>query len=295
MDSWLAKFNKSNQKESSRKSSECDSSHPSTSRFLCEGEPNEKLEADQHHSETDTNDFVSDASLPSLAKNQKLMKEVIKEKKKALVSAWSDLQVFKNWLQKLEKLTVDANDLAYCKQFDFTVICFGREKNRVITQFFDLIEPVGSTAVNLYSALKKSVVSKHIPLENMVGFSSDTCNVMIGENNSLFSHLKEDISNMFVFCAPTMYLTVARLKYIKFYRYPHHDGFLVLELYEPLEAYISESLFEDISVTTENMLVTMKNSFTKIYLEFMSYSLGLMTDFNLLFQSEKPLLHKLKS
>lgn len=38
----------------------------------------------------------------------------------------------------------------------------------------------------------------------------------------------------------------------------------------------------------------MQNSFTKIYLEFMSYILEVLCDFNVLFQSEQPLLHKLK-
>ncbi|CAG9837716.1 unnamed protein product [Diabrotica balteata] len=68
----------------------------------------------------------------------------------------------------------------------------------------------------------------------------------------------------------------------------------VLEQYEPLRAYLTEYVFEDPSITTETMLETMSNLFTPVYLEFMSYSLGLMTDFNLLFQSEKPLLCKVK-
>lgn len=42
------------------------------------------------------------------------------------------------------------------------------------------------------------------------------------------------------------------------------------------------------------MLTTMINKYTKIYLEFMSCVLGLTTDFNILFQSETPLLHRLK-
>lgn len=42
------------------------------------------------------------------------------------------------------------------------------------------------------------------------------------------------------------------------------------------------------------MLLTMNNKFTKIYLEFMSYTLGLLNDFNTLFQSEASLLYKVK-
>lgn len=68
----------------------------------------------------------------------------------------------------------------------------------------------------------------------------------------------------------------------------------VLEQFEPLKAYLRVTVFEDPSVTTEQMITTMDNQFTLIYLEFMSYVLGLLTEFNLLFQSEKPLLYKVK-
>ncbi|CAG9833591.1 unnamed protein product [Diabrotica balteata] len=70
----------------------------------------------------------------------------------------------------------------------------------------------------------------------------------------------------------------------------------VLEQFQlqPLKAYFIEVVLEDPSLTTDEILSTMNNQFTQIYLEFMSYVLDLMTDFNTLFQINKPLLHKLK-
>lgn len=68
----------------------------------------------------------------------------------------------------------------------------------------------------------------------------------------------------------------------------------ILEQYEPLKAYFTEIVFEDSSYTNQTILETTQNSFTKIYLEFMSYILEVLCDFNVLFQSEQPLLHKLK-
>lgn len=67
-----------------------------------------------------------------------------------------------------------------------------------------------------------------------------------------------------------------------------------MEQFSALNSYLRVSVFEDPSRTTEDMLSTMDNKFTFIYLEFMSYVLGLTCDFNVLFQSETPLLHKLK-
>ncbi|KAF2894885.1 hypothetical protein ILUMI_11289, partial [Ignelater luminosus] len=68
----------------------------------------------------------------------------------------------------------------------------------------------------------------------------------------------------------------------------------VLEQYIPLRAYLTEAVFSDPSKTTKEMLMTMNNQFTVVYLEFMSYVLSLVTNFNTLFQSETSLLHKLK-
>ncbi|CAG5006021.1 unnamed protein product [Parnassius apollo] len=68
----------------------------------------------------------------------------------------------------------------------------------------------------------------------------------------------------------------------------------VLEQYTPLKAYLTETVFSDPSKTTEEMLITMNNQFTVVYLEFMFYVLALVTKFNVLFQSETSLLYKLK-
>jgi hypothetical protein len=69
----------------------------------------------------------------------------------------------------------------------------------------------------------------------------------------------------------------------------------VLEQYDPLLAYFRLNVFEDPSRTTESIVIAMNNVFTKVYLEFLSYILGLLVDFNVLFQSEMPLLYELKS
>lgn len=68
----------------------------------------------------------------------------------------------------------------------------------------------------------------------------------------------------------------------------------VLEQYEPLHPYLREIVFSDPSKTTESMVTTMSNKFTRVYLHFLSYVLEILTDFNKLFQSETPLLYKLK-
>jgi hypothetical protein len=69
----------------------------------------------------------------------------------------------------------------------------------------------------------------------------------------------------------------------------------VLEQFTVLNEYFRLVNFEDPSKISELIYSTMENSYSIIYLEFMSYSLGLLTNFNTLLQGEGPLLNLLKS
>lgn len=69
----------------------------------------------------------------------------------------------------------------------------------------------------------------------------------------------------------------------------------VIDQYMPLNEYFRELVFSEPFVTTNEVLRITEDEFTKIYLEFVSYILEILVDFNKLFQSEKSLLHLLKS
>lgn len=71
-------------------------------------------------------------------------------------------------------------------------VIFIDENNDVKVRFFDMLETKSGTADNLYNEFKKSLHYKGIPLTNVIGFSSDTTNVMAGDHNSVFTHLKKD-------------------------------------------------------------------------------------------------------
>ncbi|KAJ8886680.1 hypothetical protein PR048_012892 [Dryococelus australis] len=64
------------------------------------------------------------------------------------------------------------------------------------TQFSDLVELSSGTAEDIFNAQTESLEAKKIPLENFVGFSLDTTNVMVVEHNSMFSKLKEKLLHM---------------------------------------------------------------------------------------------------
>ncbi|KAG5886760.1 hypothetical protein JTB14_014195 [Gonioctena quinquepunctata] len=85
----------------------------------------------------------------------------------------------------------ETTDISIKKQCAFSIIFYDNSVNQIKTNFFDLVEANGSTAVDLFDILKSSLTSKKIPLTNLVGFSSDTTNVMVGEHNSVFALLKK--------------------------------------------------------------------------------------------------------
>ena len=59
------------------------------------------------------------------------------------------------------------------------------------TQFLDLVPVCDNTANGLYGALKASFQAKNIPMNNIVGFSSGTTNVMFGSNESVVALLNK--------------------------------------------------------------------------------------------------------
>ena len=69
----------------------------------------------------------------------------------------------------------------------------------------------------------------------------------------------------------------------------------ILENYNALKLYFTSVAFEDPTHTNDAILASLNNTFVEAYLEFMDYNLGRFVSFNLLFQSEMPQLHLLKS
>lgn len=234
----------------------------------------------------------------------------------------------------------ETTDQSSIKQGGLTVI-YMDEQYGIRYNFFDLFEVKCGTAEQLYKDLKHSILSKGIPLENLVGFSSDTTNVMVGEFNSVFTHLKEDSPHIVcIKCSCHMIHLAASKACLKlprnvedllrnigshfsrsygrqlafqefqeFFRVDIHKILSpsttrwlslkecvdrILEQYIALEYYLRDTARDDPSKTLQNMVDTMNNVFTKAYLEFMSYVLGILCDFNKMFQSEQPLLHQVK-
>ena len=92
----------------------------------------------------------------------------------------------------------ESTDISSKKQLAIVVRFFCNQRNQVKSKFFKLIDVTKSDATTLTSALISLFEKKNISIENIIGFASDTTNVMFGEHHSVVSLLKQKIPNLFV-------------------------------------------------------------------------------------------------
>ncbi|KAK3931257.1 Zinc finger protein 862 [Frankliniella fusca] len=79
---------------------------------------------------------------------------------------------------------------------------------RVVSRLWDLAQvfrddnaqgaEAGATADRLHSLIMKSFDERGIPRENIIGFGSDGCNVMMGAHNSVSSRMKLELPGIFI-------------------------------------------------------------------------------------------------
>ena len=60
----------------------------------------------------------------------------------------------------------------------------------------DMVKVKDGTAKGIYSAVKQSFADLHVPMSNIIGYSSDTTNVMFGQFNSAAQLLKEEFPDV---------------------------------------------------------------------------------------------------
>lgn len=94
---------------------------------------------------------------------------------------------------KFSLIMDETTDLGSIKQCAFTVIFFDKEVNELKVQYLHMVECASGDANNLYKTLKETLEKNGIPMENMVGFCSDTTAVMAGSHHSVFTELKKEL------------------------------------------------------------------------------------------------------
>lgn len=115
--------------------------------------------------------------------------------------------------QKLQKqlfsvMTDKTTAISTAKTACVVVRYFDEEAQKIVSAFWELYKVFKETpdsddiptanAENLYKALIDSLTNRNVPLKNMIGFGSDGCNVMMGDNDSVKTRLMLDFPGIII-------------------------------------------------------------------------------------------------
>ena len=84
-------------------------------------------------------------------------------------------------LRKFSVIIDEATDKSVQKQLAVLATFFDVEKFEAQYWLVDLVETEDGSAGGLYAKMKETFLKHNIPMNNIIGYSSDTTNVMFGQ------------------------------------------------------------------------------------------------------------------
>ncbi|CAB4008427.1 Hypothetical predicted protein [Paramuricea clavata] len=98
--------------------------------------------------------------------------------------------------QKFSFIINETTNKSTAKQLAILATYFDMESFLSKQFLLDMIEVQDGTANSIYSAVKQSFADLHVPVDNIIAYSSDTTNVMSGQFNSVAQLLKKDFPDV---------------------------------------------------------------------------------------------------
>ena len=98
--------------------------------------------------------------------------------------------------RKFSFIIDEKTDKSTAKQLAILATFFDIESFKGKQYLLDMTEVEDGSAQGIYSAVKKTFTELHVPMENVIGYCSDTTNVMFGEYNSVSQLLKLEYPNV---------------------------------------------------------------------------------------------------
>jgi hypothetical protein len=90
------------------------------------------------------------------------------------------------------KFIDETTDKSTVKQLAILATYFDMKSFQTKKLLLDMVEVEDGTAKGIYAAVKQSFSDLHVSMNNIIGYSSDTCNVMFGEYNSISQLLRAE-------------------------------------------------------------------------------------------------------
>lgn len=107
---------------------------------------------------------------------------------------------------KFSVLVDESTDIAVNKTACILVRYFDCQTGRIKTSLWELVSLFQEskditnqgTAEHLYKIIINTFLSKQIPLDNIIGFASDGCNMMMGQHNSVSSRFRDSCPGIII-------------------------------------------------------------------------------------------------
>ncbi|XP_066938245.1 zinc finger MYM-type protein 6-like [Macrobrachium rosenbergii] len=114
--------------------------------------------------------------------------------------AWEEKQeIAKICRENRFALIIDeSTDIAVSQILAILVRFYDKKRLKVTDALLDIVEVDDASGEGLYRLVKELLISKDIPLTNVIGFASDNCSSMMGSNTGFQAHLKKDVPSIFV-------------------------------------------------------------------------------------------------
>ncbi|GBP33760.1 Target of rapamycin complex subunit lst8 [Eumeta japonica] len=146
--------------------------------------------------------------LKSIFPDSKIAQQITLKRTKATAIATAvigetekEVLAFKLKRSKFSAISDESTDISTQKSSCIVLRFYDENSKQIVSKFWELskifdssnpdLANEGATGKNLFNALIKSFQDANIPLTNLIGFAADGCSVMMGENNSVSSRLKE--------------------------------------------------------------------------------------------------------
>ena len=164
-------------------------------------------------------------------------------------------------------LVDESTDISVKKNLCICIKYYNDEQERIITAYLGLVPVVQATGEALFNAMKTLTDEFELDLSNCIGFASDGASNMVGEHNSVWSHVKEKAPNCTLFRCICHSLALCVQK--SFEVLPAQLGFLLSEIpgffsKSTLRRENYKELSDEITSNQEDMAKTLPLPFLKM-------------------------------
>lgn len=106
------------------------------------------------------------------------------------------LQSVVNGFSKYSLLLDESNDISVVKLLGIAIVYHDDRLFKRVSTFLALVELNNCDAESISTAVKTTLANFKLPLNNLAGIGTDNASVMVGINNSVYTHLKSEVPNL---------------------------------------------------------------------------------------------------